>query len=98
MKTKAILCLLSASFLFLASCASNSPTKAYFKEFSGPSIKQLGIKSINPSEVMIRNVPSDVLGSKKRVKEFKASLSAKNLVQLGVSEYRREGQTRMGLS
>ena len=84
---------LSLISVFLVSCASTSATKSHFREFSGPSIKQLGIKKIRPSEVIVKQIPTSVTKQRSGMAKWLSTLKGKKLVQLGSSQYTREGQT-----
>lgn len=85
-------CLLFCFPLLLSSCGTTN-TKRFFNEFSGPSIKQLGLKKIDPLEVTILPIPDFALKSQEANNRWTSSLRSKGIVQLGASQFNREGQT-----
>lgn len=84
---------LICSVAVFSSCASKSTTQQFFKEFDGPSIKQLGVKKTSITEVITRPIPSSAFSEKNGMDKWQASLRSKGLVQLGSSQYSKEGRT-----
>ena len=86
------LSIFSLSAVLLSSC-STSITQKYFKEFSGPSINKLGAQKTPVTEIITRPIPSSAFSHKNGMRDWQASLKSKGLVQLGASQYTKEGRT-----
>lgn len=77
--------------LGLPSCSSSSLTQTNFVQVSGPPLKQLGLKKISPSEVVIRQIPDSVFTSKEAMVSGAASMDRSGLIPLGSSTYTSRG-------
>lgn len=88
MKYIGILC----GALITTSC-SVSNTSRFFEEASGPPIRELGLRSVKPSEVVIRTIDPAIIRDRSKFKQWQQSnRTSRNLVFLGSSEYSREGR------
>jgi hypothetical protein len=69
------------------------PTSKFFQEANGPSIRELGLRRVSPSEVIVNPIDPSVIRDKTRFMQWQQSnRSDKNLVFLGESSYSREGR------
>lgn len=76
----------------LSSCSSTSLTQANFIQANGPPLKQLGLKKISPSEVVVRQIPDSVFTSKEAMASWAASMDKSGLIPLGASNYTSRGR------
>jgi hypothetical protein len=78
-----------------SSCTSNPIATLYFREFNGPSIKELRLKRISSSEIVLDQLPSSLLFKQSAKISWDSTLKAKNLCQLGISQYGSESQANL---
>lgn len=77
----------------LTTACSVSPTSKFFQEANGPAIRDLGLRHVSPSEVLVKTIDPSVLRDKARFQQWQRSNQIdRNLVFLGASDYNREGQ------
>lgn len=76
----------------LSSCSSTSLTQANFIQANGPPLKQLGLRKISPSEVVVRQIPDSVFTSKEAMASWSASMNKSGLIPLGASNYTSRGR------
>lgn len=93
MHTKSILFLFAGCVSLLTSACSVSPTSKFFQEANGPSIRELGLRRVSPSEVVVSPIDPSIVRDQARFKQWQQNnRTNKNLVFLGNSSYRREGR------
>lgn len=76
----------------LPSCSSTSLTRANFIQASGPPLKQLGLKKIAPSEVVVRQIPDSAFASKEGMAKWCAAMDRSGLIPVGASIYNSRGR------
>ena len=94
MHAKSILCVFAGCGSLLTSACTVSPTSKYFQEANGPAIRELGLRRVRASEVVVSPIDPSIVHDQARFKQWQQSnRTNKNLVFLGNSSYRREGRT-----
>lgn len=93
MHTKSILFSFAGCVSLLTSACSVSPTSKFFQEANGPSIRELGLRRVSPTEVVVSPIDPSIMRDKARFQQWQQNnRTSKNLVFLGNSSYRREGR------
>jgi len=77
-------------FICLTSCTSPLRTPANFVPANGPPIEQLGLKKVEPSEVIVREIPDSALRSKESLAQWALSKDKSGEIPLGVTYYSSE--------
>jgi hypothetical protein len=66
-------------------------TTSNFVQANGPPLKQLGLKKVAPSEVVVRQIPALVFASPATQTQWANSMDATNLIAIGSSVYNSNG-------
>lgn len=79
------------ALVYLNSCAHTPTAPPDFVTICGPPLESLGLKEVEPSEVIVREIPDAAFRNKESTSQWTASLQKMGLMPLGFSNHISDG-------